>query len=340
MNEQESKNAVVNPNAEEARIRELMLSAGPRPDVPDEVLAGLRGAAEGQWRQLVEMERQRARFARRNTVLALAASLLLAVALGWWLMPEWKAQSPDLVASLELVHGTVLADGSHAAISEKLAAGSVLETGGGQSGAALRLIGGQSFRLDEGTRVKLLSASSFELERGAIYVDTHRSDKGAGVAIVTGFGVVRDIGTQFSVRLGGNGSSRLQVMVREGAVEIERGAVRHSAGAGERLTVPAGSDAVETAAIERHGPGWDWVEEVAPAISIDGARLSEYLEWVARETGRELRYADSELAQSARAIILSGSIAGFTPEESLTILPASGLGHRIENGWLLIEQRP
>jgi len=325
----------------EVGIRDLIQGAGPRPAVPSEDLARIRSFANEQWREMARTARERSRFGRNTTLLALAASVLLAVALGWWLMPEWAewgGPAPELVASVELVRGEFFVDDSRVALGSGLSAGAVLETGREASGTALRLVGGHSVRLDKDTRVRLTSGSSFELERGAVYVDSFLAADGAGVEVSTSYGLVKDIGTQFEVRIGGRASTELTVRVREGEVVFERGDVTHAAKAGEELTLRRDSDVVETAPIERHGAAWDWVAPVTPPMDIEGAPIASYLEWVSRETGRELRYSEEALAKSAATETLSGSIEGFTPEQSLSILAGSGFGYQVDTGLLLIKR--
>ncbi len=330
--------AVETGDSAERAIRDLIGGAGPRPVVPAEDLAEIRTAAREHWREMVRMERERSRFRRRNTMMALAASVLLAVALGWWLMPEWGGVAPELVARVELLRGEVLVDESNATVGDALRAGAVLETGLGSetSGMAFRLTGGQSVRLDEGTRVHLTSESSFDLERGAVYIDTFSAAPDTAVEVSTPYGKVWDIGTQFEVRIGGREAAELTVRVRKGKVTFEGPESTESATAGQELTLQDGL--VGHGAVKAHDEAWTWIERVTPAMDIEGAPIASYLEWVARETGRQLRYADEALAETAATETLSGSIEQSTPEESLSILPSSGFGHRIENGWLLIER--
>lgn len=321
----------------EREIRDLVQEAGPRPAVPVADLAAIRDAAKEEWRETVRRERERSRFRRRSRVLALAASVLLAAAIGWWLMPEWRSVAPELVASVEVMRGEVFVDDGDLTLGSGLAAGAVLETGQESSGAAIRLRAGQSVRLDKDSRVRLASGSTLELERGAVYVDTFQAASEAGIEVSTPYGMVRDIGTQFEVRVGSRGSAELTVRVREGEIELERGAKSDSAKAGEQLTLHNGS--IEPGHVKRHGAAWDWVQDVAPAMETDGAPIASYLEWVARETGRELRYADESLARSAQTEVMVGTFEVSTPEESLNIvMPSTGFGYRIENGLLLIER--
>ena len=67
--------------------------------------------------------------------------------------------------------------------------------------------------------------------------------------------------------------------------------------------------------------------------------LSVFLDWVAREGGWTIRFADEALRRSAPSIVLRGSIDGLTPEQALeAILPTCGLTHRIANGTVTIDR--
>ena len=67
------------------------------------------------------------------------------------------------------------------------------------------------------------------------------------------------------------------------------------------------------------------------------ASLAAYLEWVARETGRELEFESEELSRASESIVVHGSIESMTPTESLqAVLPGSGLDYQIENGSLRV----
>ncbi len=325
-------------DAGEPEIRDLLRSAGSRPPVAAGELAEIRSAAKAQWHEMVRMERERKRFRNARTFMALAASLILAVAIGWWLKPGGAPTGSEIVASVELVRGEVLFEGLALAQGSRLAAGTVVETSdvdGAPSRVAVRLDAGQSVRIDSGSRLRFLSASRLDLERGAVYIDTAGTGGAAGVEISTPYGMVRDIGTQFEVRVDERAPAALTVRVREGEVTLERGEQVHSAYAGEELNLEGGD--LDRRAIEPSSAAWDWILTATPAMELEGATLSSYLEWVSRETGRELRYEGAGLEQSAGSILVHGSIEGMTPEESLSVvLPGSGLGYLVENGSLII----
>lgn len=343
MSEQRIKtfSASSNAAAEEQEIRDLLRGAGPRPVVAVEDLTEIRSAAREGWQEMVRMERERKRFRRRRNVMALAASLVLAVAVGWWLKPRFGPVAGDLVATVEKVRGQVVAGGFDLSPGFEVLEGSVVETAATESSrVALRLADGQSVRLDVGTRVRLGSGSRIELEQGALYVDTANSLPGVGVEISTPYGRVRDIGTQFEVRMGDAGAARLMVRVREGEVALERGVKAHSAKAGEQLTLlTLQGDAIVRAAIKPTAASWSWAVDIAPSMDTDGATISSYLEWVSREMGLHLRYSEQSLVELAEANLILGGIEGMTLKESLdVVLSGSDLGYQFENGSLLIKK--
>jgi ferric-dicitrate binding protein FerR (iron transport regulator) len=279
------------------------------------------------WTKLVAAVRRR----RRVLPLALAASLILALAVVWWWRKEGPPPAPEVVATIEVLKGEIrLEGGERAAVGQPLLSGTVLGTEGR---AALRLSGGESVRLDKGTRVRLAAVNKLELQAGAVYVDS----RGGSLEIGTDFGKVRDVGTQFEVRL----EDGLRVRVREGVVSLTReGGVSHSVSEGGELRVRR-DGSTSRSIIEPHGPEWSWVLAAAPSMDIDGLKLSEYLDWVSRETALKVRYEDPALASLASTIRLRGSIEGLAPDESLSvILAGSGLGYRIEGGSLLITRSP
>ena len=327
-------------NVEEQEVRDLIAGAGPRAVAPAEELKTIRGAAREEWRRMVEVERRRRRGARSRARLALAAGLILAVAAGWWLVGRPAPLAAPVVASVELLTGVArFGDGVELAMGGEIPAGATVETGGWPEGSpvgmALRLAGGQSLRLAADSRVRLVSERRFELERGTLYIDSG-SPAADGLEVITALGTVRDIGTQFEVRLGA-GDSALRLRVREGECLLEAAGESHSAIRGEQLTRSADGSPTRIQ-IEPYGPEWDWVMATAPGLEIEGLPLSSFLAWATREIGREVRWASSELADAAQAeITVHGSIEGLSPEEALEwVLRGTGLRYEVENGTIFI----
>ncbi len=226
---------------------------------------------------------------------------------------------------------------------EPIHAGAVIETaataGNAPAGrAAVRLAGGQSMRLDGGSRVRFASSSSVVLESGAVYVD---SAGASSVEVRTALGVVRDIGTRFEVRLLGvsQAATSLQVRVREGSIMLESGEESHHAVAGEEL-LTAGDGNVTRGPSPVYGPRWDWVLETATAPDIADRPLQDFLDWVERESGRKVRFADQATANLAAGTILHGEVRDLTlAEASAVVLHGSGLDYRLEDGTFIVEPR-
>jgi ferric-dicitrate binding protein FerR (iron transport regulator) len=184
------------------------------------------------------------------------------------------------------------------------------------------------------------SATDVALERGAVYVDsagahpTQHLQLGASpISIHTPAGLVRDIGTQFQVRiearLDGPG---IRIRVRDGQVRLtDANGVDARAGAGEELfSRPDGSDrSIDRRPIAVTGSEWAWAERAAPPFSVEGRTLGAFLDWVSREGAWTVTFADRRFSEAARATVLHGRpdlLKGLTPAEALdVVLPTCGL---------------
>jgi hypothetical protein len=214
------------------------------------------------------------------------------------------------------------------AVDAAVHVGDTIETGAAGR-VALRFADGISMRLDSSSRARLAGMRAVDLSSGAVYVDTGGA---AGLEIRTPFGIVRDIGTQYEVRLV---AARVRVRVRTGAVELSdrRRAVTGHAG----TEILFSATEAESRPFAPFGSEWQWMAEVAPPIDIEGLPLSTYLERLAREQGWSVQYADSSLARDARGIILHGSVAGLAPVDALGVaIGTSGLRYRLDNGRLVV----
>jgi hypothetical protein len=269
---------------------------------------------------------ERRRRYRRRTFFAIAASLIVVLFGGWLWLSSTNPFGSAEIATVQFATGDFN-------IGDILSEGENLEPSGP---VALRMAGGQSVRIDGGTRLELLTASRLQLDSGAVYIDSGPpATAGAAIEIVTSLGVVREIGTQFEVRIADEAES-MQVSVREGSVSISRDSETLSAARGEQLTLDRQGLAARSA-LAADAAHWSWVLDAAPPLEIEGRTLADYLDWVARETGWQIRYADEDLARSAEKILLHGTIEGLRPDESLgVILEGSGLYYLTADGAVLI----
>lgn len=318
-------------------VRDLMEQAGPRSDPPPEHMFQIKSAFRARWEDHVR-KTHRPRISTWNLAWAAAAVVALGLGLWWWttLVPTPGIPVGQVVA----VEGDVTMHRGRTTTAlepgGEVSAGAELTTG--KTGrVALRLDSGTSLRLDSGTRVLVESVSAVTLERGALYADTGPTRSGgASIRVTTPLGVVTDVGTQFEVRLVEEDRGAVRVSVREGLVRIEGEETSGTAEAGVQLTLFA-QGTFARADFAPHDPAWEWVVDLAPPFELEGRTLTEFLEWVTRETGREIRYADPKLEEVAQSIVLHGSMGDVTPSQAPdVVLPGAGLEHRVEEGVLIV----
>ena len=303
-------------------LSRLLRLAGPRPRVPADAEARVRAAVHREWTRTLRA-RRRARWA------ALAAAAAVVATVGLVLRPAPPPMAPpSAVAVVQHVSGrAVLARGA------VIRSGDWLQTP--EDGRLALLVGGRlSLRLDTKTRLQLQSPSAAWLERGAVYVDSGEGHEKDAIRIHTREGEVREVGTQFQVRVA---PASVQVSVRSGEIVLVREQGSHSAAAGVGLDVEGG--AVRSRPVAPFGVAWSWIESATPAYALDGRRLEDLLGWAARETGLSIRFEDEVLARSAAGITLHGSTEGLTPREALdAVLPAAGLTARDDGGRLVVRR--
>jgi hypothetical protein len=72
-------------------------------------------------------------------------------------------------------------------------------------------------------------------------------------------------------------------------------------------------------------------------LPIEGIAVTRYLDWLSRETGWRVEFADPAASARADSTILHGSIDHLTPVTSPgVVLESCGLGHRFENGAMVV----
>jgi ferric-dicitrate binding protein FerR (iron transport regulator) len=203
------------------------------------------------------------------------------------------------------------------------------------SSAALIIDGGDSLRLAADTELQFDGPRSLRLDRGSVYLDI-RASMGTGVRIATPAGTVRDLGTQFELRVA---DSSLRLRVREGRVEIDRAGQQLVGAAGEQLDIDAFGN-VARSSIAADSDLWKWAEMLAPAPDIEGRPASELLAWVARETGLALHYSDQAVQERAASVRLHGNIRHLAPLDALDVMLATtDLDYDLSEGRIEIRAR-
>ena len=327
-------------------VARLVRLAGPTgstgPMIPAERLARVRTAVHDAWRDDYVVRTRR----RRLTVavlLAAAASGVIAFAIRRPIRTAAPAPvpAPVLVARIDQATGAPALFTAGGGVMS----GSTVTTSSGT--LAMTLTSGVRLRLDASSTARVDSATDVALERGAVYVDSagaHPTRPGASpISIHTPAGLVRDIGTQFQVRI----EARLEgpgirIRVRDGQVRLTlaNGVDARADAGGELFAKPDGS--IDRRPIAATGSAWAWAERAAPQFSVEGKTLGAFLDWVSHEGAWTVTFADRRRSEAARATLLHGRpdlLKGLTPAEALdVVLPACGLRHRIDRHRVVIER--
>lgn len=301
-------------------VEPIVRSAGRRPAVPAEIADRVRANVHEAWRSEVDATRTRRRFMVAVPLAAAAAIATIVV----YRPEQVEAPRPAAirVATVERVTGpSALSSG------QTILAGSSISTESGAR-AAIRLSNQTSVRVDSSTQIAFKNANEISLKTGAVYVDTAHS----GIRITTPFGVVRDVGTKFEVRVTDQSA---RIRVREGEVVVSD----RSAHRGEQLELSAGG-AIAMSRVPTWGDDWGWLNEIAPAYAVDGKRVAEFLTWVSGESGVDVRYDSSVTSQKAANVVLHGSIGTLPPLAAAdSVLPTAGLRAEVKEGVMTVRRQ-
>lgn len=292
----------------EQQIAELLKKVGPLKEPPADMSARVKASVRETW--VEETTSRQTPWAYR----AAAAVAVLSIGLVFTL------QGPDEIPGVATVDA-----GQHAievfsdnqqwtrASDEGLSTGSIIRVNG-DAPVSFTFNDGMNVRAKPGTRLQLSSSHEITLNQGSIYLDSYNTVQPEPFTVTTAFGTARDIGTQFMVSL--NDADAWSVQVRDGQVNIADDDHRLSLGSGDAITISAENDVSERS-VSTHDTSWEWSETARPTYDIEGRYLNDYLLWVSRETGRELRFASETARQSATSTRVHGTIDGLSATESL-----------------------
>jgi ferric-dicitrate binding protein FerR (iron transport regulator) len=298
-------------------VESLIRSAGRRAVPPEEAYRDVFAAASEAFRDKVSRRRDRMRLLYAGAAAVFVAGIALVLRIA---PPD--APKDELAVVARALGGVEVAGGEawHALADARspLTAGVRVRTLD-DGRAALALAHGESLRLAPGTEVMLDAPGRVYVRQGTVYVDSGSRPSGTPIEIVTPAGTARDLGTQFELKVDG---SRLRLRVREGRVAVEQGGRSVTGSAGEQLSIDD-FGGVSRATIAQDAAEWQWAEAIAPIPDMDGKPASQLIAWVARETGRQLRYESPATEQRAARVILHGNIRNLAPFEALSAMLAT-----------------
>jgi hypothetical protein len=288
---------------DDSAVEALLQKAAPRPLPPEHIEHEIRTAVHADWATV--SGRHRRWRAGRNV--AIAATMLLGAF--FTITSLRQVATPAIeVARLDQSRGAVHVQTGDTHVTDNQDAsivftGQTLQTGK-DSAAGLAWLSGGSLRVDAQSRVEFVADNEIYLHRGRVYFDSFGIAAGSDLTIRSQYGVVSHVGTQYMTA---TSDEQLVVMVREGEVLIQRAGQSQRISYGQRAELSDSGRAMisNTSGI---GPEWDWIESVAPNISVDGRSAYEFLQWVSRQTGFSVEFSSDSAEQLAKDTMLRGSV--------------------------------
>jgi ferric-dicitrate binding protein FerR (iron transport regulator) len=313
----------------DAQLARVLRLAPRVPEVPAERRAAAFERVHADWRAATRRPARRWTPVRAALVASLAAVL---VATTLW-VGRAAAPAGDEIAVAMTVSGADLAVGGAGWLdrwrspAQALGVGTAVHaadllTTGPSSAALLRVGPVLTLRVAPQTQLRFDGVHRLTLLRGQVYVD---SNAGSGVAtafiIATALGDVQHLGTRYLVRAG---VDAIEVGVRDGRVRLSgrEPGVSAEATAGQRLRLAERTGSVERSALAGDDPAYAWLAAIPAPVDIEGKTLAEFLEWYAAETGRGVVLGSGAEDEPLRAVLLSGNVAGLTPERALDAVAA------------------
>jgi len=189
---------------------------------------------------------------------------------------------------------------------------------------------GGSLRAAPDTVMTVASDTQITLERGLIYLDKPPArGETRPMRIATRSGLIEHLGTEFEVM---SDDHAVRIRVREGQVRFSGASGALVANAGTEL-LSSRAGAIAERPIQTYGRDWLWIAELTPNFAVEGRSLMDYLEWVSRELGRPLVFANDQARDSARRTILHGSAQNQASLDALAdVLSTTTLSYELAEG--------
>ena len=306
-------------------VRKLMMIADKRLELPSAARERVHAATLAAFEAMPEPASDHQASGRVSSSgyswrFALAASCLMALGAALLFLsanPDKSSTPTAAVAAVLYSEGHTTLDGHRLISGDEITINAELGTGS-NGRLQVRFTSGVELRVDGDTRLRLTGGSEVQLLDGRIYFDTAG---GGALRVLTPFGNVSDIGTQFVVELSRElNQTQLDVSVREGAVQIEHRShievARALPGSGEQLHFTE-QGLVSRAVLSTTDPYWQWIGFASSAYQLENGTLDDYLHKSAHECGLQLKYFDSGSQAAAKTIrpygttSLSGCLAAI-----------------------------
>ena len=303
----------MNEHQPEDEIMDMFSHVERRPSPPPEALDRAYAAVEREWESVMAARRRRSQ--RRR--LAAAAAVVLAAAGTWLGLQVTTAPSPQAW----LVQGDVTIAGQPAPVpSDPVTPLQFDPQADIVSRTASRWVSqhGADIRLAPDARIRWVRADELFLLDGTVYVAVDGENR---FAIDTPIGRVVDIGTRYQVRAGAQG---VEVAVREGRVQLASrhgDTVSEDVEPGRAAVIAVDADGVSVSTESSGHTRWAWIHDVPAGYRSDEPLV--LLREIARDLGKELRFASIGVEASLASERVDGDFSGMSPRQALQILGAA-----------------
>lgn len=337
MNRQETNTSGRSEESLDRSVERILGRTTRRPVPSAEETQAVRENVQAEWLTIAKKRNSN----RRLLSFSIAATVLVVIFAGFNAV-RTGGMSETQVASIGKRFGSIYMLGDNAELLQQnnvssVTAGQTIITDEA-SGIGFAWGDGGSLRMDESSRVEFLSRESIYLRSGRIYFDSEPDllpgpATRARLTIMTDHGEVMHVGTQYMTQAD---ATALTISVREGEVRIESRSAVETALAGQQLQLRGGA-AASVVNFKPYGGNWRWIEQTSPATVLDGRSLHDFLAWVSRETGMELRYASEDIEANSRNDLLRGTV-DTDPTSALRIwMLGNDLQWSIEDGVIFID---
>jgi ferric-dicitrate binding protein FerR (iron transport regulator) len=334
----ETPYSVSDPPATPTDVEPLLSSGLAARDSSPAALERIRAVVAQAWvanssQSQVVSHRSRGRLALWRG-LAIAASVL---ALAVTLFAVRPAADRQMIGSLarSVEGGTDTSQGYFSRRS--VAAGDVLRVGDTlnvRGSLLVTLTQGGTLRLAKGTVITVSTDSQITLEHGLIYLDKPPGNSDVRpLRVGTRAGLIEHVGTEFEVM---SDEHVVRIRVREGQIRYSGVTGPVLAGAGTEVVASAGGMVTQRSVLS-YGSDWQWIATLAPSFAVEGRPLMDYLQWVSRELGRPLIFADEQARESAHRTILHGFAQDQATLDALAdVLSTTNLSFELAEGAIRI----
>ncbi len=333
-----------NADAAETVLEQILVKHLVARPLDAEALSRVRAAVEEAWRETARPSESRGARGSvhrwRSWAGLAAAACVLAMVIGLFVVGQ-RVDRREAIGSLARADYGTIEKGEPFFRHRTLRVGDAVRVGDDLSahgGALILLAQGGTLRIAAGSVFAVANASQLQLRHGAIYVDKPVGLANAGrLRVATRAGLVEHVGTEFEVL---SDEQMVRIRVREGQVRFSGSSGVQLASAGTEL-VAAADGQVTRQSVPTYGRDWQWTVALAPDFPVEGRSLDDYLQWISRELGRKVVFADERTRESAQRTILHGPVRSPATLDALAeVLSSTSLTYELAGGVIRVHSTP